>query len=103
MLEKTTRPHRRDGGCGQRRALLLSHYQPDNDHPTCELRIDEVAPDGSSSELMRRRRVDKPDMERDRNVLERLHPKGQPGGLHAKLSDLLLQIRYIAFPKCNDL
>lgn len=85
LYEKAGRPHRRDGGCGLRRALLLSHYAPDDKSPTCELLIEEIAPDGRVSTLLKRRRVDRPDQAASKNEVERLHPKGQPGGLYARL------------------
>ena len=79
------RPPRRDGGCEQRRALIITHHPADEDHPTSELSIEELHPDGSTSTLVKRRRVDKPEAAATQNEIFRLHPKGQGGDLMARL------------------
>lgn len=76
---------RKDGARGPR-ALTLIYFDPDEDHPTGELSIEELHPDGRRSTMMKRRRVDRPDIAAAENELFRLAPKGQGSSLHERLN-----------------
>ena len=84
LAQKANQPARLDGGCGARALRLLS-YAPDEDHPTATVSIDEVHPNGSTSTLISRRRVDRPEAAAAHNELARLHPRGQGDALYARM------------------